>query len=75
MNFSKAKTTKHICTLEYSGRQQIKRLYHYLYENALVYGNFKKNKFESIICALDEKSSIETVLTEETAETPIVNQA
>lgn len=75
LNFSKAKTTKHICTLEYSGRQQIKRLYHYLYDNALIYGNFKKNKFESIICALDEKSSIETVLTEETAEMPIVNQA
>lgn len=27
------------------------------------------------ICALDEKSSIETVLIEETAEMPIVNQA
>lgn len=37
--------------------------------------NEKKLKFEEIFCASDEKSSVETALTEETAEMPIVNQA
>lgn len=75
LNFSKAKNTKHICTMEYSGRGQLKKFYDFIYENATIYGNTKKLKFEEIFCALDEKSSIETVLTEETAEMPIVNQA
>ena len=35
----------------------------------------QKQKFEEIFCASDEKSSVETMLTEETAEMPIVNQA
>ena len=75
LNFSKAKNTKHICTMEYSGRGQLKKFYDFIYKNAPIYGNTKKLKFEEIFCALDEKSSIETVLTEETAEMPIVNQA
>ena len=75
LNFSKAKNTKHICTMEYSGRGQLKKFYDFIYKNATIYGNTKKLKFEEIFCALDEKSSIETVLTEETAEMPIVNQA
>ena len=74
LNFSKAKNTKHICTMEYSGRGQLKKFYDFIYKNATIYGNTKKLKFEEIFCALDEKSSIETVLTEETAEMPIVNQ-
>lgn len=75
LNFSKAKETKHICTMEYSGRGQVKRLYDYMYSNATIFGNTKKLKFENIICALDEKSFIETVLTEETPEMVIVSQA
>lgn len=75
LNFSKAQNTKHICTMEYSGRGQLKKFYDFIYKNATIYGNTKKLKFEEIFCALDEKSSIETVLTEETAEMPIVNQA
>ena len=61
--------------MEYSGRKQLKKFYDYIYQNATIYGERKKLKFEEIFCALDEKSSIETVLTEETAEMPIVNQA
>lgn len=75
LNFSKAKNTKHICTMEYSGRKQLKKFYDFIYKDATIYGNTKKLKFEEIFCALDEKSSIETVLTEETAEMLIVNQA
>lgn len=75
LNFSKAKETKHICTMEYSGRGQIKRLYDYMYKDANIYCDEKYNKFNKIFCALDEKSSIETVLTEETPEMVIVNQA
>lgn len=75
LNFSKAKDTKHICTMEYSGRKQLKKFYDFIYKDATIYGNTKKVKFEEIFCASDEKSSVETVLTEETAEMPIVNQA
>ena len=75
LNFSKAKETKHICTMEYSGRKQLKKFYDYIYQNATIYGERKKQKFEEIFCASDEKSSVETVLTEETAEMLIVNQA
>lgn len=67
LNFSKAKnpsnnTTKHICTMEYSGRGNIRKLYNYMYKNAFVFEESKKNKFEKILCALDEKSSSETEL-------------
>lgn len=75
LNFSKAKDSKHICTMEYSGRKQLKRFYDFIYKDATIYGDTKKLKFEEIFCALDGKPSIETVLTEETAEMPIVNQA
>ena len=61
--------------MEYSGRGQIKRLYDYMYKDANIYCDEKYNKFNKIFCALDEKSSIETVLTEETPEMVIVNQA
>lgn len=80
LNFSKAKnttnnTTDKVCTMEYSGRKQMAKLYEFMYSKSPIYCQEKKLKFDKIFCALDEKSSIETVLTEETAEMPIVNQA
>lgn len=75
LNFSKAKTKKHICTMEYSGRQQIQSFFNYIYENATIYEKSKRKKFENIICAFTEKSVIETALTEGTPEMVTVNQA
>ena len=80
LNFSKAKnsnntTSKNVCTMEYSGRKQLKKFYDLIYDKSKIFGKIKKKKFEEIFCASDEKSSVETVLTEETAEMPIVNQA
>ena len=80
LNYSKAKnsntsTCNRICTMEYSGRVQARNLYEYMYSKSPIWCNEKKLKFEEIFCASDEKSSVETVLTEETAEMPIVNQA
>lgn len=80
LNYSKAKnpntsTCDKVCTMEYSGRGQIKNLYEYIYSKSPIWCKEKKLKFEEIFCASDEKSSVETVLTEETAEMPIVNQA
>jgi hypothetical protein len=67
LNYSKAKnknnnTSEHICTMEYSGRGNIKKLYDYMYKDATIFSNDKKVKFEKILCALDEKSSSETEL-------------
>lgn len=67
LNYSKAKnpnntTTEHVCTMEYSGRGNIKKLYDYMYKNATIYGERKFKKFNEILCALDEKSSSETEL-------------
>ena len=75
LNFSKAKTKKHICTMEYSGRQQIQTFFDYIYKNATVYEKSKRKKFENIICAFAEKSVIETALIEEKPEMVIVSQA
>lgn len=80
LNFSKANnlntsTCDKVCTMEYSGRGQIKNLFKFMYDGSTIYGKRKYNKFQEIFCASDEKSSVETVLTEETAEMPIVNQA
>ena len=80
LNFSKAKnvsnnTSDRVCTMEYSGRKQMAKLYEFMYSKSPIYCQEKKLKFDKIFCALDERSSIETVLTEETAEMPIVNQA
>ena len=72
LNFSKAKERRHICTMEYSGRGQLKSLYNYMYKDANIYC---EDKFNEIFCASLEKSSVETVLIEEKAEMPIVNQA
>ena len=46
-----------------------------MYKDANIYCEEKFNKFNEIFCASLEKSSVETVLTEEKAEMPIVNQA
>ena len=80
LNFSKAKnpnntTSKNVCTMEYSGRKQLKKFYDLIYDKSKIFGKIKKKKFEEIFCASGDKSSVETVLTEETAEMPIVNQA
>lgn len=75
LNFSKSKVKKNICTMEYSGRKQIRKFYDYIYNNAKVYEINKYKKFKSIVCAFTEKSVIETTLTEETPEMVIVSQA
>lgn len=75
LNFSGKARSGTYCTMEYSGRKQMKKLFDFMYNNATIYGSRKYNKFQEIFCASDEKSSVETVLTEETAEMPIVNQA
>ena len=67
LNYSKAKnsnttTSKNVCTMEYCGRGNIKKLYQYMYNDATIYGSRKFNQFNKIICALDEKSSCETGL-------------
>lgn len=75
LNFSGKARSGTYCTMEYSGRKQMKKLFDFMYNNATIYGSRKYDKFQEIFCASDEKSSVETVLTEETAEMPIVNQA
>lgn len=75
LNFSGKARFGTYCTMEYSGRKQMKKLFDFMYNNATIYGSRKYDKFQEIFCASDEKSSVETVLTEETAEMPIVNQA
>ena len=71
LNFSKAKTTKHICTMEYSGRKQLKKFYDFIYKDSTIHGDTKKSKFEEIFCALEEKSSNESSLIAETPEMAI----
>lgn len=75
LNFSGKARSGTYCTMEYSGRKQMKKLFDFMYNNATIYGSRKYNKFQEIFCASDEKLSVETVLTEETAEMLIVNQA
>lgn len=80
LNFSKAKnpnntTSENVCTMEYSGRKQIEKFYHYLYNGSTIYGNRKKLKFENIFCADSKKLLFETRLTAGTPEMVISNQA
>lgn len=75
LNFSKAKETKHVCTLEYSGRKNIEKFYNYMYNNATIFSSKKEAIFEEIICAINEKSLIETGLIAGTPETVISSQA
>lgn len=67
LNFSKAKnpnntTCNQVCTMEYSGRKQIKNLYDYMYKDSTIHCDLKKLKFEEIFCASEEKSSEDTSL-------------
>ena len=67
LNFSKAKnpnnnTSENVCTMEYSGKNQLECFYHYLYDNATIYGNRKREKFENIIRANSKKLLFETRL-------------
>ena len=62
--------------MEYSGRGNIKKLYDFMYKDCEdLYIKRKKEKFEEIICAFDEKSSNETRLIAGTSETIISSQA
>lgn len=64
------------CLMEYSGRGNIKKLYDFMYKDCEdLYIKRKKEKFEEIICAFDEKSSKETRLIAGTPETVISSQA
>lgn len=74
LNFSKAKESKHICTMEYSGRSQLKKFYDFIYKDSTIHMDRKKLKFEEIFCALDEKSSSETGLIAGTPEMVISSQ-
>ena len=75
LNFSKSKIKKHICTMEYSGRSQMKTFYNYIYKDASIYSKIKKLKFENIFCALNEKSLSETRLIAGKPEMVISSQA
>lgn len=56
------------CTMEYSGKKQIEKLFHYMYDNATIYGNRKYNKFVKIISADSKKLLSETWLNAGTSE-------
>ena len=65
-----------VCTMEYSGRGNLKKLYDFMYKDCEdLYITRKKKKFEEIFCALDEKSSSETGLIAGTPEMVISSQA
>ncbi len=80
LNFSKANnpntpTCDKVCTMEYSGRKQMRNLYEYMYSNSPIWCNEKKLKFEEIFCASEEKSSEDTSLIAGTPEMVISSQA
>lgn len=79
LNFSKANnvntsTCSSVCTLEYSGRSNIRKLYDYMYKNAHYYEITKFNKFNEILCAFNEKSLNEPSLIAGTPEMVISSQ-
>lgn len=49
LNYSKSKEKHKHCSMEYSGRKNMKKLYDYMYSSATIYGKRKKEKFENII--------------------------
>lgn len=56
LNYAKAKnpnntTSSNVCSLEYCGRGNVKKMYDFLYTNAKIYGSRKFNKFNEILCA------------------------
>ena len=80
LNFSRAKapntpTCNKVCTMEYSGRGQVRKLYEYMYSDSPIWCDEKKLKFEEIFCASGEKSSEDTSLIAGTPETVISSQA
>ena len=80
LNFSKANnpnnnTCDKVCTMEYSGRGQLAKLYNFMYKYSPIWCNEKKLKFENIFCALEEKSSKDTSLIAGTPEMVISSQA
>lgn len=75
LNYSKAKEDHRHCTMEYSGRKNLFKLYNYMYSSASIYGQRKKAKFEKILCALSEKSLSEMGLIAGTPEMVISSQA
>ena len=75
LNFSgKAKSGTH-CTMEYSGRKQMKKLFDFMYNNATIYSSRKYNKFQEIFCASEEKSSEDISLIAGTPEMVISSEA
>lgn len=75
LNYSKAKDSHKHCTMEYSGRKNIHKLYELMYSSATIYGERKKAKFEKILCALSEKSLSEMGLIAGTPEMAISSEA
>lgn len=75
LNYSKAKDDHRHCTMEYSGRKNLYKLYDIMYSSATIYGERKKAKFEKILCALSEKSLSEMGLIAGTPETVISSEA
>ena len=61
--------------MEYSGRNQMRKLYEYMYSKSPIWCNSKKLKFEEIFCALEERSSKDTSLIAGTPEMVISSQA
>ena len=55
--------------MEYSGKGQLETLFHYMYDNATIYGNRKFNKFVEILSADSKKLRSEAWLNAETSET------
>lgn len=80
LNFSKAKnltnnTCDKVCTMEYSGRNQMRKLYEFMYKHSPIWCEEKRLKFEEIFCASEEKSSEDTSLIAGTPETVISSEA
>ena len=75
LNYSKAKEDYRHCSMEYSGRKNLKILYDYMYSSATIYGERKKAKFEKILCAISEKSLSEMGLIAGKPEMAISSQA
>lgn len=69
------KNVPDIVTLEYSGRNNIKKIYELLYKNSKYYCNEKYKKFLNVICALNEKSLSEMRLIAGTPEMVISSEA
>ena len=75
LNFSGKAKSGTYCTMEYSGRKQMKKLFDFMYEGATIYGSRKYNKFQEIFCAFEERSSEDTSLIAGTPEMVISSEA